>query len=134
MASNPLATLSRKGWLSGIAERADRVLAYYFTSDKSQSQLYHGRIRSLQATVQAHNNNGTRLGQAVEADLTALYTAIFDGASVNVTVTDTATDGSNRYNIAMEVVITEKGTNYQLGAVIQTINGVVQPIISRNNG
>lgn len=134
MASNPLATLSRKGWLKGVAERADRQLAYYLASDASQSQLYKGSIRSLQATIQLYNTNGTRLGQAVEEDLNSLFNAIFDGVNVIVTVTDTATDGSNRYNIAIDVTITEAGVTYQLGETLQTINGVVQPLLSTNNG
>lgn len=134
MASNPLPTLSRKGWLDGVAERADRQLAYYLASNASQTMLYRGNVRSLQATVQAYNNDATRLKSAVESDLTALYLAVFDAVSVNVTVTDTATDGSYRYNIAMDVVLTEAGQNYQLGNVIQTINGVVQPLLSSING
>lgn len=133
MASNPLASLSRKGWLRGVAERADRQFAYYLASNASQTTLYKGKVRSMQATVQRYNNNADGLKTAIEDDLTSLFQAVFDNATATVTVTDTATDGSFRYNIQMDVVITEGGVTYQVGSAIQSINGVLQDLINTNN-
>jgi hypothetical protein len=134
MTSNPLATMSRKGYLTGVNERLDRQLAYYLTSDLSQTTLYQGSVRSFQGTIQQYNDNITGLQQAVEADLTALYSAIFDAVVVSITVNETSPDGTNRLDIVIDVIVTDAGVNYSLGQGIQSINGVATPLILAANG
>lgn len=133
MASNPLLTLSRKGLLKGVAERADRVMAYYVTTDLSQTYLYKGQVKSFQGTIQQFNNDKVLLRQQVTADLLAMFTSVFDLADVTVTIEDTAVDGSNRMNIVIDVIITEAGVQYSLGSVIQSINGVFTQLIQQNS-
>lgn len=134
MPANSLLTASRKGILTGVAEKADRSLAYYLASDASQSNLYKGNIRSLQGTIQKVGNNAAALKNQVEADLFALYIGLYDAVSVTVTITDVAWDGSSRFNIQIDVILTQDGVQYSLGQLCQSINGVVQPLLNQNNG
>ena len=53
----PLPTLSSSGFVSGIAEKADRLMSYYFVSEDSQSNLYRGQITSLPKQIQLLGND-----------------------------------------------------------------------------
>lgn len=134
MANNPLLTVSRKGILRGIAEKADRKLAYYMTSDASQSILYKGSVRSLQSTVQQKGGDRLALEEAVQKDMEALYSGLYDEVTANISVKEQAWDGSQRFDIQIDVIITQDGVRYSLGRLIQSINGVVQPLIDQTNG
>jgi hypothetical protein len=131
---NQLATLSRKGWLTGIAERADRVYAYYLTTNKSQSYLYNGNVASLQATIQEVGNNATALQTQVQNDLYTLYSAVFDAATVAVSVSAPAWDGSNRLNITIDVSVTENGQTYSLGTLQQSFDSITKQLVAQTNG
>jgi len=133
MASSPLFTLSRKGLLRGVGERIDRVMAYYLAANRSQSELYVG-VRSLQGTIQLFNSDPDRLRSQVEQDLIALFTPLFDDVAATVTIQDTSTfDQSNRMTIVMDVVVWKGTQPYSVGKELETINGVVQSMITLNN-
>ncbi len=134
MASNPVLTLSTKGLLMGVAERLDYVYACYLGSQASQSFLYKGSVKSLQATIQEFGTEPSQLKSVIEADLTTMYMGVFDAVDVNVTVTTPATDGSNRFNIAIDLIVTDKGQTYSLGKELQSINGIVTQLLTSNNG
>ena len=133
MASSPLFTLSRKGLLRGVGERIDRLMAYYLASNRSQSELYTG-VKSLQSTIQLHSADTTRLQEAVQADLIGLFTPNFDDVAVTVTLSDTTIfDNSYRMTITMDIIVWDAGTPYSVGKELETMNGVVQSMITLNN-
>jgi hypothetical protein len=132
---NQVLSLSRKGFLTDVAERADRQYAYYLTSDKSQSFLYNGKILSLQATIQAVGNNQQKLQSQITQDINTLLGAIFDTATATITVGTPAWDGSNRFNITIQAVVTDNGVTYDLGSLLlQSDNGIVTKLTNANNG
>lgn len=132
---NPVLSLSRKGLLTDVAERADRQFAYYYASDRSQSFLYNGQILSIQGTIQAVGNQQQQLQTQIQSDINVLLGAIFDAATATVTVSTPAYDGSNRFNITIEAVVTDNGVTYDLGTLLlQSDNGIVQRILTANNG
>lgn len=134
MASSPLFTLSRKGLLRGVGERIDRLMAYYLAANLSQSELYTG-VKSLQGAIQLYQSNPERLKQTVQSDLLNLFRSNFDDVTVTVSIKDTsAFDQSNRMNLVMDIVVWDQGTPYSVGKELETINGVVQSMITLNNG
>lgn len=134
MASSPLFTLSRQGLLRGVGERIDRIMAYYLASNRSQSELYNG-VKSLQGTIQLYQNDPDRLKQTVQSDLTGLFAANFDDVTASVSIKDVSDfDNSQRMNIVMDIIVWDQGVAYSVGKELQTINGVVQSMITLNNG
>jgi hypothetical protein len=132
---NQVASLSRKGYLTDVAERADRVFAYYLASDKSQSYLYAGNVLSMQATIQEVGNNQQKLQSQITQDLATLFNNVFDLAAVTVAITTPAWDGTNRFNIAISTTLTDAGTTYDLGTLLlQSQDGIVTKLVNANNG
>lgn len=133
MVAGPLLTLSQKGLLRGVGERIDRLMAYYLAANRSQSELYTG-VTSLQGTIQLYNGDADRLQAAITQDLLRLFSNNFDDPQVTVTVTDTSSfDNSHRMTIAMDIVVWDSGVSYSVGKELESINGVVQPMITLNN-
>jgi hypothetical protein len=133
---NQVLTLSRRGFLTDPQEKADRLMAYYLSSDKSQSFLYNGLILSFQGTIQqVGNNNAQGLQNQITSDLNTLFGSAFDAVNAVVSITTPATDGTYRYNIAISVQITEDGNTYQLPELLfSSANGITQQLIALNNG
>jgi hypothetical protein len=133
---NQVLSLSRKGYLTDMGEKADRIFAYYLTNDYSQSFLYKGNVTSLQSTIQQVGSaDALTLQSQVRSDLQSLFNAYFDLAVVTVTVTTPAWDGSNRYNIAIGITVTDNGVTQSLGTLLlQAQDGIVQTLTNANNG
>jgi len=132
---NYVLSLSRKGYLTDMGEKADRIYAYYLSNDFSQSELYRGKVVSLQSTIQQAGSDAQALQDQVRTDLQRMFSAAFDHASVAITVTDTAFDGSHRFNIAIDVTVTDNGVTQSLGTLLlQSQDGIVQTLTNANNG
>lgn len=133
---NSVLSLSRKGILTDPGDKADRLMAYYISSDRSQSFLYNGQVLSFQGSIQAiGNNNALALQTRITQDLNTLFGSAFDAVNAVVEVSTPATDGTYRYNIAMSVQFTENGVNYQLPQLLfSSENGITQRLFTLNNG
>lgn len=134
MASNPLLTLSSKGLLTGVEERCDRLWAYFMTSNATQSTLYLGSVKSLSSIIAQTSPDLDAMRSQIQGEVSNLFNSYFDSALASVTITTPSYDGSERYNIAIDLSISEKGKDYSLGRVLESINGVLQPILDTNNG
>lgn len=128
-----LPTLTASGWVSNIAEKADSAMAYYFTSDFSQSNIWAGQITSLPYEVQLNNSNPQELRLAIEADMKTYLGRYFDTVTCNVSTDLPAADDPTRINVTLDVIVTEGGINYSLGRLIQTVNGKIVSVANINN-
>lgn len=128
-----LPTLSSSGFVDDIAEKADRLTAYYFVSEASQSNLFLGNITSLTSQVQIHGHDENQLVQAIEGDLSRYFGPFFDLVDVTATaaVPDPAEPG--RLNLRVGVIVTEGGQQYSLGRLITVVNSKISKIVDINN-
>ena len=126
-------TLSTSGWVEDIAEKADRLMSYYFVSDASQTTLYLGKITSLPLQIQRYGQDDYGLRQAVQAELTQLFGRYFDAVQVEVTTDKPVPNDLNRINLTLSVLVTQNGKQYSLGRLISTINSKITQIVDINN-
>jgi len=129
----PLPTLSSSGFVSGIAEKADRLMSYYFVSEDSQSNLYRGQITSLPKQIQLLGNDEQALTSRITKELERLLGSYFDGVEVNVTTAIPNTQDPNRINVTVSATVAENGQQYSLAKLINVVNSRIVKIIDINN-
>lgn len=125
--------LSSEGWITDIRKKADQVMAYFFASDYSQSNLFYTNIASLAWLVQQYGNDTTALQSAVESTLQQYLERYFTGVRLTVTIEDTTETGGGRYNIILDATVVEGEYRYSLGKLIETQNNKVVKIIDYFN-
>lgn len=130
---NRVPSLSASGWVEEISERADKLMAYYLTSDYSQSEIYAGTVVSLQYHIEQYGHNTTELRTHVENGLRGYFERYFDSAEVTLTINDPTSDDDNRTELKVECYITDNGSKYSLGRLIAVIDSKVVSFIDINN-
>lgn len=130
---NPLPTLSSSGFVSGIAEKADRLMSYYFTSEASQSNLYRGEITSLPKQIQLLGNDVSALSERIRTELERLFGNYFDGVEVVVNTDIPNPIDPNRINVTVSATLIDGSQQYSLGRLINVVNSRIAKIIDINN-
>lgn len=126
-------TLTASGWVDNIAEKADSAMAYYFTSDFSQSNVWAGQITSLPYEVQQNNSDPQSLQRVIQQDIKNYLGRYFDTVTCNVSTDLPNADDPTRINVTLNVIVTEGGLNYSLGRLIQTVKGKIVNVANINN-
>lgn len=124
-------TLDTRGYLSGVAEKAAELLTNFLSSNFSQSELFHGRVKSLSYFIQSRMGNFRAMGADIEDALNQLYSGHFDDIAVSVAITDPPSDlemSSARYNIQINISVTEANVTYSLGKLITIANSRIERI------
>ena len=133
MAYTALPTLSVKGWVDGLAEKTDMLIAHYFASDSSQSQLYPtGEIANLQVLLYNNTNNIPRLQQDLRDSLERYLQRYFDGASVDVS-NDFKTKGSGAVTMYIYAEVSQGNVNYVVANLLSVVDGKFEKITKINN-
>lgn len=128
-------TLSTKGWVSSIEEKGDRVIAWFITSEYSQSELYYGQIASLAHLIKEYGHDRTLLQSEVTESLERLLMRNFNNnAVVRVTVEDTDPQKPGQMTIRLNCTVREDGQSHSLGRRIRFVDGVLAEVINLNNG
>lgn len=132
----PLPTLSGSGWVTEIAEKTDRLFAYFFVSEYSQTHLYKDNVTSLPYIVQKYGHDEFAIGPNLERSLYAYLARYYDDVRIEITVTSNDESGqeTTELNIRVDAVLTEDGKQYSLGRLISTVDSKVMNIIKINNG
>jgi len=127
----PVPTASSKGWIYGVAEKADALFAYFQTTEPSQSNLFHSWVVSLPGLIQKYSNDFPGLIQEAEIQLKRMYESYFDRTNVTVRVVPADADlnvSSARYDLQISMVITDDGTDYSLGSLLTVVNSRINAI------
>ncbi len=133
MANNPVPSLSGKGWIRDAKPKADKLMAYYLTSNFSQTNLFRGEVVSLPKQVQEFNSDPTALRDLIQDDLRRMLGRYFDQVTVEVTTDRPNKEDPARLNITLSVFVTQEGQTYSLGRLIETADGQVSQIMAINN-
>lgn len=127
-----LPSLSMTGWIDEPAERADRAMSYYFASDYSQTEIFAGKVVTLQWQLEEYSQDTNRLNQEMTSYLTEYFNRYFDSATVEIDISE-ITDDEERLDIELRCTLVEKGKTYSLGRLIQSVNSKVVKILTLNN-
>lgn len=125
-------SLSASGWLTGLAERADHVLASYVVSDYSENYLY--RVFSLPWHVQQYGHDDLKLKNRVEGDLDTLFRRHFNDATVTAIVDQPEPTDPGRINLKLDIIVYDGGEKYSLGRLIKTSQSRVVEIFDLYHG
>lgn len=134
MATHPVPTLSLRGWAEETAEKADRLLAYFFTSDYRQSKSWFGEIASFQYTLEQHQHDEIRLRQVLELSLGSLLERYFDAVDITVTVKELDKENPDKREIVFDVKVQQGEEVYGVEKVTEIENSKVSKIFTINNG
>ena len=126
-------SLSPAGWVSGPAEKLDKLMSYYFVSEYSQSNLYKGQVKSLPKHIQAYGHDPLLLTTSMRESLQGLLQPYFDDITVDVTTETPNPDDPGRINVMVDIVVVQDGQRYSAGRELQTVNGTLSRIIDLNN-
>jgi hypothetical protein len=128
MARIPVPTL--KGWEWEISEKADSLMAFYLTSDYSQSFIYKDRVASLQYQIAIDGKRPDILENNVKATLMKLFDKYFEKTEVSVNVSARDPDQPNSLDIKIEVFVYESNVKYSVGREIQAVDGKMNSIVN----
>lgn len=126
-------SLSMAGWVSGPAEKLDKLLSYYFVSEHSQSNLYRGQVKSLPKDIQMYGNDPLSLTTIMRDNLQFLLMPYFDHVTVDVTTDRPNPTDPSRLHVMVDIVVVQDGQRYSAGRELQTLNGTLTRIIDINN-
>lgn len=132
--ANPVPTLSTAGWVTELSEKADRVMAYFFVSEFSQTALYPGGISSLPYLVATFGETPLKLIEQLQNTMSALLQRYFDQAHVTVDYDIPDPQSPSRYNVTVDATVVEGKYRYSVGKLISTLDSKVLEIININNG
>jgi nucleotide-binding universal stress UspA family protein len=131
----PVPSLSASGWVIEIAEKADKLMANFFASDYSQSNIYKGSITSLAYMVREWSKDTYTLSTNMERELFNYLSRYFEEVQVDVSVSEETVSGQGTVlSIELDVIVVENGQRYSLGHLITTMDSQVIEIIKTNNG
>ncbi len=121
-----LATLDQDGNIDSPSKIADRLMAYFYASDFSQSTASYGDIISLPAIIQKNSNNPDQVVSDVSSGLTSLFNPFFDTVSFDVQyemdTKDTGLTVKSRYNIKVYGSMSKNGEDYNLANLLAITN------------
>lgn len=121
-----LATLDQDGNIDSPSKIADRLMAYFYASDFSQSTASYGDIISLPAIIQKNSNNPDQVVSDVSSGLTSLFNPFFDTVSFDVQyemdTKDTGLTVKSRYNIKVYGSMSKNGEDYSLANLLAITN------------
>ena len=116
-------SLGVKGYLRNAEEQLDKQLAYYLSTNPSQTLLYNGTVVSLQYAIYRAAGDVDRLCNIVNNDLNAVFARLFpEGVTVDVSYTTDANTNQVNLQIAMSVV--RDNVKYDLAKAINGVNSV----------
>lgn len=102
--SQPLPTLSTKGWVYGLNEKVDLIFAYYLASQHSQSLHHRGHVKSFQYTVKNYYSDPWMLSKTVQNELEELLKHHIENVQVEVTHKARDTGPQVDYFIKMDLI------------------------------
>ena len=133
MTKKVLPTLTVDGFVHSVPQTCDYLLAYFFLSQYSQSNLYYGKISSLAYIIQENGHDEQTMLLRIQSTLTTLFNRYFDSVEVSANIKRNE-DNEAQYEIVTELIVRRGDISYNVGRQVSLINSVVQNIAELNNG
>jgi hypothetical protein len=128
----PVPTLSAKGWVDSLPEKADVLISHFFASDAFQSSLYAGEIANLQVLIQQYMHDIDGLKQGLRNSLEKYLGRYYSEVTVDI-ADDTAVNPSNRISLMLNCMVVEKGRSYSFANLLSLVDSKFEKITKLNN-
>lgn len=122
-------TLTSEGFVSAIDRKCDRALINLFASDASQSNVFLGRVYSIQDVIYRFSNNIPEVGREVARIIEIVLKTYFDDAFVTGRVSEIP-DKPGHFDIAINGTVVENMRKYDFGRMVESANGMVQKLMT----
>ncbi len=121
-----LATLDQDGNINSPSKIADRLMAYFFASDFSQSTASYGNISSLPAIIQKNTNNPDECSREISVELNKLFTPFYDNVEFEVKYKlreeNDVVSSRGKYDVYVYATLTKDGIDYSLANLLEITN------------
>lgn len=132
-------TLTSAGFVETTGERLDRLLAYYFATEKNQSRVFRDSIVSLKHSIAQHGSEPEILVSLVDSELTNYLQRYFQYVTVNVEHRFLRTDDAGNeveglYELILDVIAGDEEDDQQRIYKYASIkDGILQRVITYDN-
>lgn len=130
----PVPTLSASGWVTSPAEKADYLMAHFFSSDQAQTYFYPGNAFNLQGIMQAYSRNIPELIRELEQRLSAYFGRYYDTAKFEVTSNEAINLDDPSLRITISGQLTSNNKKIALGQLYGVTKGHFRRVIDEING
>jgi hypothetical protein len=129
-----LPSLTTKGWI--VLEDhplvvANYLIAHFFCSDYSQTQIYLKSVKSFAWAMQENRGDIIATMDSLKSSLASYFRVYFENA--DVTVIEYPKVYTNNISLTITVEFTSKGIKYNISRAIQIVDGIAQQIIEVSN-
>lgn len=125
--ANEVPSLDTAGWVSGTAQMADKLFAYWLASEHSQSNAYLGLVESFPYVLQQNPRDPNALADATRTSLSRAMTPHYDTVSCEVKVIPKAGD-EGRWDVRIDLRLTKDGKQYTLASLVSTVNQTITSV------
>lgn len=121
--ANSLPTLSMDGNVSDPILKADRLLAYFFTSDAHQSNSFQGSIASLPYIIKECANNPQEVASMATSVLNNLFDSYYDSVNCDIETDNiVSANGKLSVNLIVKLSFTQANQSYNLARIAEVID------------
>lgn len=132
MADNPVPSLDAAGWVTGVAQKAEKLFSYFLASEHSQSNHYQ-RIQSLPYLIQQFGDDAISLQTEIRDALSLLFEDYFEYSEVEVIVRSADDEENNpKQDIRISAIVRSNGAQYSLQQLLQSSNNTISNVINLN--
>lgn len=130
MAITPVPSLSVRGWIVAIPEKADLLFSHFFESDGYQSYIYGSNVSNLQNLVRLYGHAPELLCENIRNTLFTYLGRYYPSVNVDVTF-DTSVD--NKISVTIFIDVVEENRKYQFSRLLMVTNSKIEKVIKLNN-
>lgn len=127
-------SLGPDGWIKEPGKALDRLLAYAFESDKSQTYSYGKNVTSLAHIYATNNHEPQDMAREFQSALQTMLERHFPVVSVICTAVQEE-DNENNYSLRLSIQVEDnQGNKLDLDKVVKGNNAKITDIINYLNG
>lgn len=124
----PLLSLDSSGLIFGPEEIGNRLLAYFFASNFSQSNSSQGSVKSLPWILQHWGSNQIELRGHIKSSLESLFKNYFNEVDFDVSFKQISENNDAHYAIVLSGTMASGGRAYSIDKMVTVTNKMLDTI------
>lgn len=134
MSSTPVPVLGTQGFVHDTAGKFNQLMAWFMSSEYSESYLYKGQITSLPKIIQEAGQSEEKIISGIREGLTRLLSRYHDKVAIVATAQPSSEVGKrDQLVINLSVSVSDQLTDVTQKYLLRTSDSMIQEIIRINN-
>lgn len=134
MINRPVATMTRRGFITDPVEKVDFILAHFFETLPSQSWLFRNENVSVQSLVAKHTGDPLGLISDLNDKLNTVFLKYFSSAQVSVELANEAEFNINgRADIKVFITVVQNNKSYDIERHLRDYKSVFRLVVEQVN-